>query len=279
MNKRIKRFLSSVWTIIRLPEMTMLPGQLAFFFVLSVVPIITIIGYGSLLLNLSMDFMSDFIARAFSTAVAGVLFPSVSEITLGLRFFFSLAIGFFIASNGADSIILASNTIYGIKNSGYMKRRIKALAMTVLIVLLFLFILIVPVFGNKIVEIIKSVNINPKVTTNLQLLFFVLRGPISWFIMFIFIKIIYTMAPDRKLTTATVNYGAIFTTVFWTGITALYSYYITHFANYAAIYGGLANIVVLMLWVYLLAIIFVIGMALNFKEENLAKTGNIKKVK
>ena len=58
----------------------------------------------------------------------------------------------------------------------------------------------------------------------------------------------------------------------------MYSYYINHFANYALFYGGLANIVMLMLWVYFLAFIFVIGMALNQKEEisKLEKTGVIK---
>ena len=34
------------------------------------------------------------------------------------------------------------------------------------------------------------------------------------------------------------------------------------------IYGGLANICVLMIWFYLLAYIFVIGMALNNQKEN-----------
>ena len=64
----------------------------------------------------------------------------------------------------------------------------------------------------------------------------------------------------------------------WIIVTAMYSYYISHFANYALFYGGLANIVMLMLWVYFLAFIFVIGMALNQKEEiiKLEKTGVIK---
>ena len=275
MKKRIKRFVRDVWSLIRLPEMTMLPGSLAFFFVLSVVPTITIIAYGAAFFNLSMDYISNFMTEAFSPAISNMIFPDVAEISFGFKFFLSLAAGFFIASNGADSIILTSNTIYGIKNGSYLKRRIKALVMTIFIVLLFLFILLVPVFGNKIIELIYSVNLNTNVTRNIHLIIFILKSPISWFIMFMFIKILYTMAPDRKLASANVNYGSIFTTICWTSITALYSYYITHFSNYSAIYGGLANIVILMLWVYLLAIAFVIGMALNFKNENLAKTGHI----
>ena len=275
--KRIKSFFFTIWTLIRLPEMTMLPGVLAFFFVLSVVPIITLIGYGAALLNQSMDFLSDFITQAFSPAVSSMIFPPMNEINLGFNFFISLIVGFFIASNGADAIVLSSNAIYGIKNKGYIRRRAKALVMTVLIVILFLFILVVPVFGNKIMELIGTVNLNDTVTRNIQAIYFVLKGAISWFIMFFFIKIIYTMAPEKKIASSTVNYGAVFTTVLWMSITYLYSYYINHFANMAPIYGGLANIVILMLWVYILATVFVIGMAMNYKKETLSKNGKIKK--
>ena len=49
--------------------------------------------------------------------------------------------------------------------------------------------------------------------------FQLLKGPIAWFIMFCFIKILYTMAPDRKLSSANVNFGAVFTTVMWVIVT------------------------------------------------------------
>ena len=200
---------------------------------------------------------------------------------VGLGFFISLLIGYFIASNGASSIIVTSNAIYGIPDKGFLKRRIKALVMTFFIVLLFLFVLIVPLFGEKIIEMIKYVNLDGRVTKNIELIFIILKGPLSWLIMFLFIKIIYTMAPDRVIPSRNVNYGAIFTTLGWILITALYSFYISHYAHYSVFYGGLANIVVLMLWVYLLAYIFVIGMALNVQTEKdkLEETAKIKTVK
>ena len=34
------------------------------------------------------------------------------------------------------------------------------------------------------------------------------------------------------------------------------------------IYGGLANICILMIWFYFLAYVFAIGMALNYQREN-----------
>ena len=43
-SKRLKIFLRKVISIIRLPEMRILPGQLAFFLVISIIPLMTLVG-------------------------------------------------------------------------------------------------------------------------------------------------------------------------------------------------------------------------------------------
>lgn len=278
MIKRFKDFMTNVLSVIRRPEMRVLPGQLAFFFVLSVVPIVTLITYGASFFHLSADFILDFIGKAFSAEVAQLLAPIVTVQNVNFSFFLTLFIGFYVASNGASSIIVTSNRIYGIEDSGFVQKRVKAIIMTIILVILFIFILLIPVFGIKIIEIIKYVNMNQHITNTISFAFNLLRGPVTWFIIFCFIKIIYTMAPDRRIPSSNVNYGAAFTTIVWVIVTALYSYYINNYANYAVFYGALANIVMLMLWVYFLATVFVIGMALNYKKEivELEKTGAIK---
>ena len=82
------------------------------------------------------------------------------------------------------------------------------------------------------------------------------------------------MAPDDKMPSSYTTYGAVFTTILWIIITFIYSFYITHFARYDIFYGSLANLIILMLWVYLLSFVFVVGMCLN-QHNNLEKTGKI----
>ena len=274
---RFKSFLKKFIKTIKRPEMTILPGQLAFFFVLSVVPIVSLIAYFASYFHVSINFINNFIAKAFSQDVANMLQPIIQSNTFHTRFFISLFLGFYIASNGSDSIIVAANAIDGIPNHSYARRRIKAIIMTFVIVTLFVFILLVPVFGNKIIELIRYVDLNSTVTVRIEQVFKFLKGPISWFVMFMFIKIIYTMAPNRQIPSSATTYGAIFTTILWIIVTFIYSFYITHFARYDMFYGSLANIVVLMLWVYILAYIFVVGMCLNYhnEEDKLAKTSQI----
>lgn len=280
LKKQIKKIYNNFLTIIKRPDMSILPGQLAFFFVLSVVPIITLICYGATFLHLPVNVINDFIASTFSSKTASLIIPSLGNASFSLKFAILTITCLYIASNGCKSLILTSNAIYGIKNKNRIKMRIKAIIMAIIIVLLLLFILVVPLFGSKIMQLIANSNISASLLKNINILFIILKGPITWFILFIFIKLLYTMAPDKKIPSSYVNLGAIFTSLGWALSTAIYSYYITNFARYDIVYAGLSNIVILMLWIYLLAIIFVFGLALNFKKEkDLSKTGLIKVVK
>ena len=149
--------------------------------------------------------------------------------------------------------------------------------MILIIILLFVFLLIFNVFGDKIIEMFGLMDISKKMLVNITLIISVLKGPISWFIIFLFIKIIFTMAPDKKIQAKEVNKGAIFTSVGFVIVTYIYSAYTTNIAKYDVFYGNLASIVVLMIWFYLLSYIITIGLAFNYREEviTLEKTSKL----
>ena len=274
MAKRKRKFFKCVWQALWRPEMLVLPGQIAFFLFLSLVPTITIIGYLCSYLNLSNDLINTLLANTIGSKYTAMLTPIITAGDMTPRFFITLAIGYFIASNGMSSMIVASNMVYGIKDSGFFIRRFKAMIMEIVIVVLFLFILVVPLLGNSILNILHLFNLDVETTEVIINILKFLKGPFAWVVVFVFIKLLYTMAPDKKIPSKNVNIGAIFTTVCWILVTMVYSYYINNYADYSIFYGALANIVILMLWVYLLSYIFVIGLAMNYHEE-LENTTNI----
>lgn len=274
----IKDFIDNFIKVLRRPDMVLLPGNLSFFFVLAIIPTLGLISYGASMLNLSTDILYDFIDHSFSSEMADLILGVNLGNNVGFQFFITVLIGFYVASNSADAIITASNKIYGIDNKSWLKRRFKAFLVSFLIVVLLIFMLIVPVFGENIITLINEVNLNAIITNRIIAVFDLLKGPISWVIMFVIIRIIYVVAPDTKPKGREVNYGAIFTTVGWIIGTKVYSTYVTQYAEYSALYGGLASIVVLMIWIYFLSYIFTVGMALNSQKDknNLSKTGTIK---
>jgi len=61
----------------------------------------------------------------------------------------------------------------------------------------------------------------------------------------------------------TTTKGALFTSLGWILSTEIFAFYVEKFARYDIFYGSISNILVLLLWVYLLAYIFVLGMVIN----------------
>lgn len=271
--KKTKKFFLNVWDIMGKPEMAILPGQLAFFVILSLVPIITIIGYGASFFNISVDSIMGLLEANFSKGIVNLIEPIISGDTIDLKLLIMFGVMFYIASNGADSIIVASNEIYNIKQTSWIKRRFKAILLTFVIVILILFVMLVPAFGTKIIDAVDYFNIKSTIASVLE----IIQGPISWLIIFSFIKIIYTISPDKPVPTSGVNFGAVFSTVGWVIATYLYSYWINNFASYDIFYAGLSNIAVLMLWIYILSYIFVVGMILNHRalEAEMEITGSL----
>ena len=94
---------------------------------------------------------------------------------------------------------------------------------------------------------------------------------------FIFIKVIFTLAPNKSVDPVRINVGAIFTSLGFIVVTHFYGYYVNHFAKYDIFYAGLSNVMVLLLWIYFLSNILVIGISLTTEvnEEDLPKSGKL----
>ncbi len=275
---KIKDFVKNVLDIMRKPEMLTLPSTLAYYFVLSAVPIISIVLLIATSFNLSASFIIDFIADNFSEDLVNLLTPLFSEQTFSLGFMVYLGVSFFLASNGSDSIIVASNMIFNLENKHYIKRRIKAFGITLIIFLLFTFMLIVPLFGEQIIAICISLGVRNSIVDVMKMLYPVLNVPVTLIVMYFAIKLIYVIAPDDKIKSKYVTKGAVFTTTLWFIVTMIYSYYIKNLADYSHYYAGLGTIVMLMVWLYILAFIFVIGISLNYRNatEEIERTNTIK---
>lgn len=261
--EKVTEIIQKLWKIITREEMRILPGNLAFFIVLSAIPIITLLGVIASMFSISMGNVIDFMNQTFPAEVSELLVPYISGHGFDTNVLVFMVIGFVTASNGAHSIIIASDTLYQIEPDDLLTRRIKSVFLTIILVNLFIFILVVLAFGNIIVSELLALDIWKVVTDNIYLLFILLKWPVALIVIFFLVKLIYTIAPDKKIPSRYMNRGAIFTTLGWIIVTAIYSYYVTHFANYDLFYGGLSNIIILMMWIYILSYILVIGIAIN----------------
>ena len=263
MIKRVRRFIKKVIKYITKPEMRILPGQLAFFIVVSLIPLIalvgTIAGYMSVSTNKVVEILESILPFKIKEDV--VTFVSGKGMTFNIAVFFISA--FILASNGAHSMIITSNEIYKVECDRIVKRRLKAIVMTFVLVILLLFLLIVPVFGDVIFNILTSSSNNHTGVSLAYNIYKFMQYPITMILIFLNIKLLYKMAPDRKIKSENTTTGSIITTIGWVLATKLYAIYAGSFSNYNIFYGSISNILFLLMWVYILSYIFVLGMAFN----------------
>ncbi len=263
---KIQRKTQNFKNLIFAPTVRILPGQIAFFLILSIFPLLMLVGCACSFFNISVDSLINFISNVLPQEVTNVIEDFVTGESFNSTFGISMITGFILASNGSHAIILASNALYGFPSNTFLKRRIKSFFLIVILVILFVFTMIVLAYGNIITRLVFDMLNMDSVAKTIYMIIYILRWPIAMIMMYLTIKFVYVIAPDSHILAKNTTKGAIFTTIGWTVATAIFSYYISNFTNYDLIYGGLSNIIVLMIWVYVISYILVVGIAINVKE-------------
>ena len=270
--KKARSLLNSILGIARLEEMRILPGQLAFFMILSVFAIFPLFGIiGSTFIS---NEIINVIKATLPIGVSTVLISLMNVSSSGFSIFLFVAVSIYIASNGCNAMIITSNILYKIKNTNSLKQSIKAIIMTIILISLILFVIIVPAFGELIIDGVEKVSPGNTIET-IRKIYEIIRYPLSFFLIFIDLKILYTIAPNAKIPSCYNNYGTMFTTILWIIITRIYSFYLNHFNTYDILYGSMGNVVMMLFWMYLLAYVFTMGLAINsriyFKSKKSVK--------
>lgn len=270
----MKKFTKKIYDIFMKPEMMILPGQLAFFIILAIFPLLTLIGYVGSSITLFSNSFTSAMDNVLPEGVSTVLIPFLTSSEINGNIAFFMIIGFYLISNGTNSLIVTSNELFGIDHAPFLKRRTKAFFMIILLMAIFIFNVLVLAYGNIIVKQIISLEVFANINKTLVAIVLLIKWPIAFACIFWMIKLIYTLAPDEQIPSKYMNSGALFTTFGWIVTTALYSIYISNFANYRMFYGGISTIIVMMIWIYMLAYIIVMGIAINVADYEEDQTTN-----
>jgi membrane protein len=79
--------------------------------------------------------------------------------------------------------------------------------------------------------------------------------------------ILYRYGPNRPQRWSRVWPGAVLATSLWLAATLLFGWYARHIANYNVVYGSVAGVILLLVWMYMLAVIALIGCEFNAQCE------------
>ncbi|MEP7364795.1 MAG: YihY/virulence factor BrkB family protein [Acidobacteriota bacterium] len=80
--------------------------------------------------------------------------------------------------------------------------------------------------------------------------------------------ILYRIGPRRHQSWAAVWRGSVLATVLWFLLTLAFGWYVRNLSNYNVMYGSVATVIALIVWLYLLSIVALYGCAFNAAYEN-----------
>lgn len=261
--ERAERYVRKMIAIIKRPEMRILPGELAFFLAISLIPLAALLGAIASTFSIEVSTLEALMQGTIPQGVIDFIVEIMNNKLPNFNITVFLISAFILASNGPHSMIVTSNEIYKIKPRNYLNRRFKAILMTFVMAGLFLILFLIPIYGDYIFELITSNITNLRIHQFIYITYQLIKYPLLIVVLHFNIKLLYIMAPDEKIKSMTTTKGAIFTTLGWLVASEVYSVYIGVFTSYDKFYGSISNIVILLLWIYILAYIFVLGMIIN----------------
>lgn len=244
----------------------------AFFFVLSLIPIIllllTLVQYTSLT---KVDVMSA-VAQVMPESITGTMLAIVNQVyNQSVAVIpITILVALWSAGRGVLSMTYGLNCIYNSRETrNYILLRIRATFYTVLFIVVIVLTLVVLGFGNSISLFVeKYIPIAAKVTN-----FMIEIRTVTAFIgLTLFSLSIYRFLPNRKEKIRTQIPGAVFTAVGWMGASFFISKYMEIFKGFEDMYGSLTTIVLVMLWLYFSMYIMLWGGKVNVYFQNRHET-------
>ena len=169
------------------------------------------------------------------------------------------------ASIGMMAIEKGLNRIYEAENThSYLFRKLVSMLYTVLFLTGCILSQFLLVLGNMILQILQTGL--PRAASFLQPILD-RKTPFAALLLVLLFTGLYTIIPSRRHSIRSQLPGALFSAAGWLIFSKLFSLYFTHFADYSRIYGSLAGIVLLMLWLYICLCILFYGAEINYLLE------------
>ncbi len=213
-----------------------------------------------------LNFMEDILPKGIFNEVRATIIDITSKRRSGV-----LSLGFIIAiyasTAGMMSLMRTFNMTYRTAESrGIIKQRLVALLLNfMLTTILFLAILIL-IVGHQIIDIFFE---RGWLTDDFN--YFALqftRYGVVFLVLFLAVSVIYYVAPSIHKRWSFLNYGSITASILIILSTNLFSYYISNFMSYNKLYGSIGTIIALMLWLYLVALILIVGFEINVSLDH-----------
>ena len=266
-----KSLVKLLWHRIEEDDISGLSAQLAYFFLLSLFPLLIFIFTLMPYLQIPYhDILGNI--REFAPPQTMELIEKNVNYMMNNRNGGLLSIGIigtmWSASNGIHALVKAFNKAYNVTESrSFIVSRGMAILLTFGMIFVFIVAVLLPIFGREIGVFLFSYL---GFKSEFLQIWDMLRLVVSALILFVIFTGLYWIAPNVKLRCKSAFPGAAFATIGWILSSYALSFYVGNFGNFSLTYGSIGAIIVLLIWLYISGFIIIIGGEINafYSEKN-----------
>lgn len=260
---KLFHYLKSIYKLYAEAQIPFLAAQTSFFVIMAFFPFVaftlTLIKETHLDDTLVMQALSSFLPTS-----AYILTLQILESAQANRNLF-ISIGGVIASlwpfsRAVESLIASINAVYGGEKRHPLKRLGLSLVLTAAFVLLIILSTVLLLFGRYLGEVIFHYLGSPDAFIRVWNF---LRYQFSVLIILIIFMVLYKTIPDQKVKLGEIFPGAAFATIFWLLLSLVFSIFMNRFFMFASIYGSIAGIILLIMWLFWAMHVILIGAVIN----------------
>jgi membrane protein len=174
---------------------------------------------------------------------------------------FSILFALWAASAGVRSLMNALNTAYDVEESRPAWQRYPlSVLYTIGLAVLLIAVMALMVLGPNVMQWLSS---QLGFSAVFATLWTWLRWPVAVLLLLLTFALIYKVIPNIDQPFRFVTPGAVIAVVVWILASLGFSAYVANFSNYSATYGSLGGIVILLLYFFLSAAVFLFGAEIN----------------
>lgn len=239
-------------------------AQAAFFMMMSFIPFIMFLTAMIKYTPFTMEMMRQTILVIIPENLQEFVMGIVVEVYVRNTTVYSITsvvVALWSSGKGLMSLINGLNSIYHVHETrNWLIRRIQAVFYTLLFAIALIGSLLMLVLGNRIqMEVAKYVPFLGKIIARI----ISARTLIVFSALFLIFLLLYKVMPNRKATFKSQVPGAIITSIAWSLFSYFFSLYFSFFPGFRNMYGSLASLVMVMLWMYVCMNLLLYGAEIN----------------
>jgi len=169
------------------------------------------------------------------------------------------ALALWLASAAFRALINALNRAYRVQDPRpWWHVRLYAIGLTVGLSVFLILAFVLTLFGGQVVDLVGR-HLGPAAAVTAL----VVRWTITVAAVLLTVAAIYYACPAVEKEWQWIRPGAVLFTLGFAATSAAFSYYVGHFASYDGTYGSLGAVIILLVWMYILAVFLLLGGELN----------------